>query len=41
MRKQSRPELGIWRYMEYDLKAGDPIKDLDFSGPAFGATFRW
>jgi hypothetical protein len=27
--------------MEYDLKAGDPIKDLDFVGPAFEAIFRW
>jgi len=36
-------ELGIaWRrYMEYELEAGDPIKGLDFSDPALGATFRW
>jgi len=35
-------ELGVaWRYMEYEFEAGSPIKDLDLSGPALGATFRW
>jgi hypothetical protein len=30
-----------WRYLKYDLKSGGPIADLNFSGPAVGATFRW
>jgi hypothetical protein len=35
-------ELGVaWRYMEYEFESGNPIKDVDFSGPALGATFRW
>ncbi len=31
----------VWRYLDYDLEADGPIKDIDFSGPAVGATFRW
>ncbi|RPH65129.1 MAG: hypothetical protein EHM74_09770, partial [Hyphomicrobiales bacterium] len=35
-------ELGAgWRYLEYDMKSGRPIKDLNFSGAMVGATFRW
>jgi hypothetical protein len=30
-----------WRYLDYDLESGAPIADLNFSGPALGATFRW
>jgi hypothetical protein len=30
-----------WRYLDYDLKSGGPIKDMDFSGPAAGLKFRW
>jgi hypothetical protein len=30
----------VWRYLSYDLKAG-AIADMNFSGPALGATFRW
>jgi hypothetical protein len=30
-----------WRYLEYDMKSGKPIKDLNFSGAMVGATFRW
>jgi hypothetical protein len=30
-----------WRYLEYDMKSGRPIKDLNFSGAMVGATFRW
>lgn len=32
---------GVWRYMDYDLPSGKPIGDMDFSGPAVGAVFRW
>ncbi|MGO4396590.1 hypothetical protein AB4Z46_35120 [Variovorax sp. M-6] len=31
----------MWRYLAYDMKSGKTIKDLGFSGPMFGATFRW
>ena len=31
----------VWRYLEYDLKSGGTISDLDMSGPAIGAIFRW
>jgi opacity protein-like surface antigen len=30
-----------WRYLDYDLKDGSPIKDLNFNGAMIGATFRW
>jgi hypothetical protein len=30
-----------WRYLYYDLPSDKRIKDLDFSGPVIGATFRW
>jgi hypothetical protein len=31
----------VWCYVDYDLKANGPIEDLNFSGPALGAKFRW
>ena len=31
----------VWRYLYYDLSSDKPIKDMNFSGPAIGATFRW
>lgn len=31
----------VWRHLDYDLKASGPIEDLNFSGPAIGASFRW
>jgi hypothetical protein len=31
----------LWRYLDYENKSGKPIKDLQFSGPMVGATFRW
>lgn len=31
----------IWRYLYYDLPSGKAIKDMNFSGPAIGMTFRW
>ena len=30
-----------WCYLDYDSKANGPIEDLNFSGPAIGAKFRW
>jgi hypothetical protein len=35
-------DLGVaWRYLDYDLPSDGPIADLNFNGPALGATFRW
>jgi len=31
----------VWRYLDYDLDSDQPIRDMNFSGPAVGATFRW
>jgi hypothetical protein len=31
----------LWRYLKYDLKSGNPVSDVSFSGPQFGAVFRW
>jgi len=31
----------VWRYLDYDLASGGPIEDMNFNGPALGATFRW
>jgi len=30
-----------WRYLSYDQSAGKPLSDMEFSGPAVGAVFRW
>jgi hypothetical protein len=31
----------VWRHLDYDLKSNGPIEDMNFSGPAVGAMFRW
>lgn len=31
----------VWRYLYYDLPSDKPIRDMNFSGPAIGITFRW
>ena len=31
----------VWRYLSYDLSSGSAITDMEFSGPAVGAVFRW
>lgn len=30
-----------WRYLDYDMKSGDPIQDVNFSGAFVGLTFQW
>jgi hypothetical protein len=30
-----------WRYMDYEMKSGKPVEQLDFNGPQVGAVFRW
>ena len=35
-------DLGVaWRYLDYELKSDGPITNMNFNGPALGATFRW
>jgi len=31
----------LWRYLDYDMKAGQAIQSFNFNGPMVGATFRW
>jgi hypothetical protein len=31
----------LWRYLDYNFKAGDPIEDMDFNGPMLGVGYRW
>jgi hypothetical protein len=31
----------MWRYLRYDLKSSSVLRDVRFSGPLIGATFRW
>jgi len=30
-----------WRYLYYDLPSDKAIRDMSFSGPEIGVTFRW
>ena len=33
--------VAAWRYLYYNLPSDEAIKDMDFSGPVIGVTFRW
>lgn len=33
--------VGMYRYLGYDFKSGNPIHRMTFSGPMVGAVFRW
>jgi hypothetical protein len=33
--------LGAWRHVDYDLGHHQPIRSIDFDGPAVGVTFRF
>ena len=33
--------VAVWRYLDYNLKSGSAIKDINFNGPAIGIGFRW
>lgn len=33
--------VGVWRYVDYQMKSGKPIESLTLNGPAIAATFRW
>jgi hypothetical protein len=33
--------LVAWRYLDYQMAAGTPIKEMNFNGPAVAVSFRW
>lgn len=33
--------VAAWRYIDYQMKSGKPVEDLNFSGPGIAAVFRW
>ena len=33
--------LAAYRYLDYDMKSGHPIADVNFSGPAVAVVFHW
>ncbi|MBK6004764.1 hypothetical protein JJB11_01560 [Ramlibacter ginsenosidimutans] len=33
--------VGSWRYLGYNMKSGQVLKDLSFSGPMVSAVFHW
>lgn len=33
--------LAAWRYIDYQMKSGDAIEELNFNGPAVAVVFRW
>jgi hypothetical protein len=33
--------LAAWRYLDYDMVPGTPIKEMTFEGPAVAVSFRW
>ncbi len=35
-------DVGVaWRYLEYQLKSGEKINDMNINGPMLGVIFRW
>ena len=33
--------IAAWRYLDYEMPSDKRIADMNFSGPAVGAVFRW
>jgi hypothetical protein len=33
--------IAMWRYLDYDFKSGEAIKDMSFNGPMLGIRFHW
>jgi hypothetical protein len=33
--------VAAWRYIDYQMKSGKPVEDINFSGPGVAAVFRW
>jgi hypothetical protein len=35
-------DFGVaWRYLDYDVNSDGPVENMNLSGPAIGAAFRW
>jgi hypothetical protein len=30
-----------WRYIDYEMKSGRAVEDINFNGPGLAAVFRW
>jgi hypothetical protein len=33
--------VGVWRYLDYDMKSGKKVESMTFNGPAIAAVFHW
>ncbi len=33
--------IASWRYLDYNLKSGQKIENVNFNGPVIGVAFRW
>ncbi len=33
--------VAAWRYVDYQMKSGEPLESLSFNGPGLAAVFRW
>jgi hypothetical protein len=33
--------LAAWRYLDYKMKSGKPVEELNFNGPVIAAVFHW
>jgi hypothetical protein len=33
--------VGVWRYLDYEMKSDKRLDNLNFNGPTAGVTFRW
>jgi len=33
--------IGAWRYLDYKMKSGKPIEELNLNGPVVAAVFHW
>lgn len=33
--------VAAWRYLDYETEPGDPIQNVNFSGPMLGLAFHW
>jgi hypothetical protein len=33
--------VAAWRYIDYEMKSGKAVEDLNFNGPGIAAVFRW
>jgi hypothetical protein len=33
--------VGVWRYLDYQMKSDARVDNLNFNGPTFGVTLRW